>query len=195
MRRWTLVLTGWLLASLLTVPGLHARSKDSAEAEHQQLTRRVAQLKAENAELEVEKAELEDRIVRYRNSLDRAVAALNRLRAQKVRTVRGGPEASPDSANDPRFRRSALEVGRRLLSQPRTRAEGKKVVVSGEITNPHRELLGGTLVIELFRGGMPIDELRLPFEVKGYSRKAYSTTFELRGYAAGSYSARVGFAY
>ncbi len=86
-------------------------------------------------------------------------------------------------------------MGDRLLSLPRTRIETGRAVVSGEISNPHPEHLQGTLVVELLRDGMPVGEARIPFEVPAYGRAPYSTSFELRGWAAGSYSARAGFAY
>ncbi len=42
---------------------------------------------------------------------------------------------------------------------------------------------------------MPVGEARVPFDVPSHKRVAYSQVFELRGYVAGSYSARVGLEY
>lgn len=185
MRYWTIVLAGWLLATTLTPEDLGAKPRHDNSSE---MERRVAELEAANAELE-------RRLERYRHGLERAVAELNRLRSRKLpQRVAPPPSTRPEAGATP-WRRSALEVGDRLLSLPRTRMEKGRVVVSGEIANPHPELLYGTLVVELLRDGMPLGEARIPFEVPAHGRAPYSTSFELRGWAAGSYSARVGFAY
>lgn len=181
MHKHTIVFTGWFLWTALAVP-LAADGARSGEAPRdlERLARRVAELEAENAELQ-------SRMERFRAGFERAVAELQRLR--------GGPARQRREVLQPQWRRSALEVGNRLLSRPRTRLEGRRVTVSGEIHNPHREALFGTLVIELLRDGMPVDEARVPFEVAPQARTPYSQTFELVGWGAGSYSARAGFAY
>lgn len=180
----TIIFTGWILWAALAAPLAADGTGSGGDAARalERLARRVVELEAENAELERE-------LERYRSGLERAVA--------EIRHLRGRPEhrrAAPP-ATHPLGRRSALEVGDRLLSRPRTHVEGRRVTVAGEIKNPHRERLFGTLVIELLRDGMPVDEVRLPFEVPPRSQVPYSRTFELAGYAAGSYSARAGFAY
>ena len=69
------------------------------------------------------------------------------------------------------------------------------MVVWGEVFNHQRERVDGTLVIELLRDGMPIDEAREPFAIPAQGRVPYARLFELEGYAAGVYSARVGVLY
>jgi hypothetical protein len=183
MDKHTIVVTGWILWTALAAPLAAGAPREGAPREAdealavERLARRVAELEAENADLK-------SRMERSRASFARAVAQLQQLRGRPAPPAASGPG-----------RRSAVEVGDRLLSRPRTRLEGRRVTVAGEIFNPHREALFGTLVIELFRDGMPVDEARLPFEVPPQTRSPYAQTFELGGWAAGAYSARAGLAY
>ncbi len=189
MKLWITILTGWLLATTITGHALGATPQSETELER--LARRLTELETRNAELERQMARRGAELEKYRTGLEKAITELNRARGRQA-----GPQRAPSPAASPPRRRSALELANhRLLSSPRTRLKGREVTVSGEVLNPHRQGLQGVLVVELLRDGMPIDELRQPFEIPARGRLPYSQTFALIGYAAGSYSARVGFAY
>lgn len=183
-----------LLSILLTSP-LRAGSKPASELSAHFLQQRIALLEAENADLK-------KKMSRFRLGLEQAIAELNRWRERFPREA--GESAAEQAVNKNTAAKAAaaaigirtpLETGRRLLSNPHTRVQGRRVEVSGEINNPRREYLRGTLSLELLRDGMPVSELQVPFEVPANGSAAYSQLFELQGYAAGSYSARVGFIY
>ena len=189
MRTWKIVLGASILTAAMAGEALLAAPSNETELER--LARRLSELEIRNADLERQMERRSAELEKYRSGLEQAIAELNRVREQRgaARSV------SQRSSGDARQRSSFEVANQRLLSSPRTRLDGREVTVSGEVLNHHRESLRGVLIIELLRDGMPIDELRMRFEIPAQGRLPYAETFVLTGYAAGRYSARVGFAY
>ena len=152
--------------------------------------RQLAALEAENLELRRALVARIDEAAHYRRGLERAVDELNRLRRAGI----GRPvEAVP--AREVPAPESTILIGDRLLSVARVRVQNGRATVTGEIRNTHPRHLRGVLTIELLREGHRVGIVELPFEAPSAYATPYAHTFELEGYAAGEYAARVDFEY
>ncbi len=147
---------------------------------------RLAELELRNGELERQLAASSRELERYRAALERAVAELNRRRRRRLPA--GGRILQPDqSSSSPA---AALHPSSFLWSNPEVRLEGRLAVVEGELRNSGADAAKGTLTVELFRDGEPIDRARYSVEVPPRSRLPYVHRFTIRGWGAGNYDAR-----
>ena len=179
MRYPKTVLCVLISASILLEPAAARGQATRTRAALPELERLVKQVSV----LEAQNAELERRLRHTTSRLEQALAELRGAPTDPRPVVRAGPRGR---------RRPEIETGNRLLSRARAEVARGRAVVSGILRHGDKETLSGTLVVELYRDGFKVDEVRRPFEVPAYQVVRYRQVFELEGYAAGHYTARAG---